>query len=132
MEGLTIGVLAREAGVNVETVRYYQRRGLLVEPGRPAGGVRRYGAAEVARLRFIRRARDTGFSLDEVAELLRLARTPNCRGARALAAGKLEQVEARMAELERLRAALRGLVAQCDAGEDRHCAIIDRLSAAAD
>ena len=132
MAGLTIGVLAREAGVNVETVRYYQRRGLLVEPGRPAGSVRRYGEAEVSRLRFIRRARDTGFSLDEVAELLRLAQTPNCRGARSLAAGKLEQVEARMAELERLRAALRGLVAQCDAGEDRHCAIIDRLSAAAD
>lgn len=132
MAGLTIGVLAREAGVNVETVRYYQRRGLLAEPGRPAGGVRRYGAVEIARLRFIRRARDTGFSLDEVAELLRLARTPNCRGARSIAARKLEQVEARMAELERLRAALQTLVAQCDAGEDRHCAIIDRLSAAAD
>ena len=132
MTAMTIGSLARAAGVNVETVRYYQRRGLLAVPGRPAGSVRRYGEAEVSRLRFIRRACDTGFSLDEVAELLRLGQTPNCRGARTIAARKLGQVEARLADLERLREALRTLVAQCDAGGDRHCPIIDRLSAAPD
>ena len=130
MDALTIGRLAREAGVHVETIRYYQRRGLLGEPKRPAGGVRRYGADAIARLGFIRRAQEVGFTLDEVKALLVLGETPNCRGARSLAAKKLELVESRIRDLERMRAALAGLVGQCDARSERRCPIIESLSGA--
>jgi MerR family mercuric resistance operon transcriptional regulator len=128
MAELTIGALARVSGVGVETVRFYQRRGLLAEPGRPVGGVRRYGDEAIARLGFIRRAQEVGFSLDEVATLLKLGETPNCRGARALAAQKLDLVEARLRSLERMKRALRGLIAQCDAGGERRCPIIESLA----
>lgn len=129
MTGMTIGRLAQAAGVHVETIRYYQRRALLEAPRRPAGGVRRYGIEAVARLHFIKRAQDIGFTLEEVRELLRLERTPDCRDARALAAAKLAAVRARIADLERMRSALRRLVAQCDAGSARTCPIIDSLAA---
>lgn len=128
MRNLTIGAVAKSCGVGVETIRYYQRRGLLAEPERPAGGVRRYGADTVARLGFIRRAQVIGFSLDEVKTLLKLGETPNCRGARALAAGKLELVKARLRDLERVRRALTELIGGCDAGRERRCPIIDRLA----
>jgi MerR family mercuric resistance operon transcriptional regulator len=128
MLSLTIGRLARKAGVHVETIRYYQRRGLLAEPARPPRGVRRYGDEAVARLGFIRRAQEVGFTLEEVGTLLKLGETPNCRGARTLAARKLAVVEARLADLERMRGALRSLVAQCDTGRKRRCPIIDTLS----
>jgi MerR family transcriptional regulator, mercuric resistance operon regulatory protein len=128
MAGMTIGRLARAAGVHVETVRYYQRRGLLALPPRPAGGVRRYSQAGVAQLRFIKRAQDIGFSLAEIKQLLRLQRVPGCRDARALAAAKLSAVEQRMADLERVRGALRRLVGECDAGGTRSCPIIEALS----
>lgn len=126
---MTIGQVAKAAGVHVETIRYYQQCGLLPVPPRPAGSVRRYSEDAVARLAFIRRAQDAGFTLKEVAELLRLARTPNCRGARDIAAHKLSQVEARMADLTRMRTALRELLRQCDAGGARSCPIIDRFAA---
>jgi MerR family mercuric resistance operon transcriptional regulator len=128
MSEMTIGVLAKAAGVHVETIRYYQRRGLLDEPRRPSGGVRRYGEDAVARLRFIRRAQDMGFSLDEVKVLLQLERTPGCRDARALAATKLAAVDKRMADLQKVKTTLRQLVAQCDAGGERSCPIIASLS----
>ena len=130
MDAPTIGKLASAAGVHVETIRYYQRRGLLAEPRRPAGGVRRYGPDAIARLSFIRRAQDAGFSLEEVKALLVLGETPNCRGARTLAARKLELVVSRIRDLERMRSALAGLIEQCDAGKERHCPIIDALSGA--
>ena len=130
MDALTIGRLAREAGVHLETIRYYQRRGLLSEPKRPAGGVRRYGGDAIARLGFIRRAQEVGFTLDEVKALLVLGETPNCRSARSLAAKKLELVESRIRDLERMRRALKGLVDQCDAGSERRCPIIESLSGA--
>ena len=132
MEALTIGALAKQAGVHVETIRYYQRRGLLDEPVRPAGGIRRYGAATAARIAFIKRAQDIGFSLDEVKELLRLERTPGCRDARAIAAKKLALVEARIADLQRVRRVLSTLVAACGAGTERRCPIIDSLSSRQD
>ena len=128
MDALTIGRLASEAGVHVETIRYYQRRGLLAEPKRPAGGVRRYGDDAIERLGFIRRAQEVGFTLDEVKALLVLGETPNCRGARSLAAKKLELVESRIRDLQRMRLALAGLVDQCDAGSERSCPIIENLS----
>ena len=128
MDTLTIGRLAREAGVHVETIRYYQRRGLLAEPKRPAGGVRRYGADAVARLGFIRRAQAVGFTLDEVMALLKLGETPNCRGARSLAARKLELVDSRIRDLGRMRRALAGLIEQCDTRSERRCPIIESLA----
>ncbi|TLZ10865.1 MAG: MerR family transcriptional regulator [Gammaproteobacteria bacterium] len=91
-ESLTIGGLAKAAGVHVETVRYYQRRGLLREPARPLNGIRRYAAADVSRLRFIKHAQESGFSLDEVNALLGLSGRPACRASRAVAAKKLEEL----------------------------------------
>jgi MerR family transcriptional regulator, mercuric resistance operon regulatory protein len=128
MKDMTIGGLAGACAVGVETVRYYQRRGLLAEPERGPGRVRRYGADAVARLRFIRRAQDVGFTLEEVRELIKLGETPNCRGARALAARKLERVEARLGDLQRVRAALKEMVESCDAGRERRCPIIEELA----
>ena len=128
MDEMTIGRLAEAAGVHLETIRYYQRRGLLAEPKRPAGGIRRYGADAVARLGFIRRAQEVGFTLDEVKALLRLGETPGCRGARSLAAKKLELVKSRIRDLERVRSALADLIGQCDAGGERRCPIIENFS----
>jgi MerR family transcriptional regulator, mercuric resistance operon regulatory protein len=128
MEHLTIGKLAAAAGVGVETVRYYQRRGLLPEPRRPQGSVRRYGGGEVARLAFIRRAQEVGFTLDEVKDLIRIGESPNCRGAREIAARKLEVVRMRLRDLAQVRDALAELIGQCDAGKDRRCPIIENLA----
>jgi MerR family mercuric resistance operon transcriptional regulator len=96
---LTIGALAAAAGVNVETVRYYQRRGLLNEPRKPGRGIRRYGDADMERLCFVKGAQALGFSLDEVAELLTLAGGTHCREARELAQHKLEDVRGKLASL---------------------------------
>ena len=126
---LTIGRLARQAGVNVETVRYYERRGLIVQPPRPPNGVRRYGAEALRRLRFVKRAQQLGFSLEEIAKLLELERARSCRATRDLAAQKLRLVEARLADLARLERVLSGLIAQCEAGEQRgRCPIIESLT----
>jgi MerR family mercuric resistance operon transcriptional regulator len=126
MMGMRIGELARAANVHVETIRFYQRRGLLAEPKRPQAGPRRYGQEAAARLRFIKRAQDIGFTLDEVAELLRLER--GCRDAHDLAAAKLAAVERRMADLSRVRKTLRELMGRCQAGTSRSCPIIDSLA----
>ncbi len=130
MREFAIGELAKACGVNVDTVRYYQRRGLLAVPERPRGGMRRYGANTIARLGFIRRAQNVGFTLEEVGTLLKLGETPGCRGARALAAGKLEIVDSRLRDLKRMRRALATLIAQCDAGRGERCPIIENLSRA--
>ena len=127
--GLTIGRVASAAGVNVETVRYYQRSGLLAEPPRPAGSVRRYTAETVARLRFIKRAQELGFSLADIRRLLALGDPQTCGKARALAAGKLSLVVARQADLERLRRVLEALIERCDASRGKvACPIIESLS----
>ena len=126
MGAMTIGRLARAAGVHVESIRYYQRRGLLQVPRRPAAGVRRYGDDALARLRFIKRAQDVGFSLREVADLLKLQR--GCREARSLAAAKLAAVERRMADLSRVRKVLGELIGRCDKTGAGSCPIIESLS----
>ena len=110
---LTIGALAEAAGVGVETVRYYQRRGLLTEPARQRGSVRRYGAEEQARLLFIRSAQRLGFSLEEVAGLLRLDNGAHCAQARALGEARLADVRARLADLRRMETALARLMREC-------------------
>lgn len=126
MNAMTIGALARAAGVHVETVRFYQRRGLLAEPKRPSAGVRRYGEEAAARLRFIKRAQDIGFTLKEIGELLRLQR--GCRDAQSLATAKLVDVERRLSDLGRMRHTLRQLIGRCEAGTSRGCPIIEALA----
>ncbi len=112
-EGYTIGSLARAAGVNVETVRYYQRIGLMGVPKKAYGGIRRYAAAELMRLRFIKTAQALGFSLDEVTELVKLDDGTRCSEALDIATRKLEDVRARVRQLRRIEAALARLVRQC-------------------
>ena len=126
---LTIGGVAGEAGINVETIRFYQRLGLLDEPAKPSGGVRRYGVEFVARLRFIKRAKQLGFSLAEVQRLLVLEDPQSCGKARSLAAEKLALVENRIADLERMRSVLTDLVARCDVRRGKvACPIIATLT----
>jgi MerR family transcriptional regulator, mercuric resistance operon regulatory protein len=126
MKAMTIGTLARATGVHVETVRFYQRRGLLAQPKRPVGGVRRYGQEAASRLLFIKRAQDIGFTLGEIAELLRLQR--GCRDAHDLATAKLVTVERRLADLNRVRQTLRELIGRCEAGRSAGCPIIEALA----
>jgi MerR family mercuric resistance operon transcriptional regulator len=126
---MTIAGLARAGGVGVETVRYYQRRGLLPEPPRTGGsglggGVRRYGANEVRRLRFIRSAQSAGFTLDEIAELLALDAGADHERARELANGRIAALDARIAELEAARGALRRLARACSASSGS-CPILE-------
>jgi len=128
-EELTIGRLAQAAGVNVETIRYYQRRGLLDESYKPPGGHRRYTIEAVKRVGFIKRAQKLGFTLKEINDLLSLEDGQNCRETRLLAEQKLAQIEVRIDDLGRMRSMLKGLIAQCAAGErPRSCPIIATLS----
>ena len=110
----TIGTLADAAGVNVETIRFYQRKRLLTEPRRPPGGIRRYGDIDLTRVRFIKAAQRLGFTLDEVTELLKLEDGTHCDEAKHLAEHKLRDVQARLADLRRLERILKQLVASCD------------------
>jgi MerR family transcriptional regulator, mercuric resistance operon regulatory protein len=129
MHSMTIGALARAAGVNVETVRYYHRVGLIELPVRPAGGIRRYGDEALSRVRFIKRAQELGFSLAEIRRLMRLGDPQGCREARALAAEKLVVVESRLQDLERLRGVLKELIGRCDRRRGRvACPIVESLA----
>jgi MerR family mercuric resistance operon transcriptional regulator len=123
---MTIGRLARAGGVNVETVRYYQRRGLLMTPGKPLSGVRRYTAETLARLRFIRRAQELGFTLREIAELLKLG-DGSCEQTRAIAERRLADIEVRIRDLECMRGTLGKLIRTCRAGNRPPCPIIASL-----
>jgi MerR family transcriptional regulator, mercuric resistance operon regulatory protein len=125
---LTIGRLARAAGVHVETIRYYQRRGLLATPRRPPGGVRRYPPEALARLRFIRRAQQLGFSLREVRELLALG-AGACDDTRRLAEHRLADIEARLADLGRMRSSLKKLISACRTAQHATCPIVASLGA---
>jgi MerR family mercuric resistance operon transcriptional regulator len=126
--GLTIGAVAKAAGVNVETVRFYQRRALLAEPDKPYGGIRRYGADDVARVRFVKAAQRLGFSLDEVAGLMKLDDGTHCGEARRLAEAKLADVRGKLEDLRRMESLLSGLVRQCSSTRGRvSCPLIDSL-----
>lgn len=125
---LSIGQVAQAANVNVETVRYYQRRGLLAEPLKPLGSHRRYSIADVNKLRFIKRAQLLGFSLEEIENLLGLDGVNSCNDTHDLAMHKLELIEAKMADLAAMRDVLRGLVRQCESGlHQEGCPIIHSL-----
>ncbi len=120
---LTIGKFAAAGGVGVETVRYYQRRGLLAEPARDAG-VRRYDDGDVRRLRFIRAAQAAGFTLEEIGELLGLDAVDDRARARALAEARIAAIDAKLAELTTARAALARLARDCAHGDAGPCPII--------
>ena len=116
-ERYTIGTLARQVGLNVETIRYYQKRGLVQEPARPQGGIRRYAEEHARRLRFIREAQKLGFSLDEVGELRSLEDGLRCREVEEIAGHKLAAVRERIAQLGRIEIVLAAIPNQfpiCD------------------
>jgi MerR family mercuric resistance operon transcriptional regulator len=129
MTAITIAGLAREGGVGVETIRYYQRRGLLKTPerkDRPArgGGIRRYGSDDIRRLRFIRSAQAAGFSLEQIAELLVLDASEDRPRARALAKERISALNTKISELKAARDSLQRLARDCDAGAIGPCPII--------
>lgn len=126
MSELTIGRLARRSGVKVPTIRYYEEIGLLPPPGRTEGNQRRYPDGAVERLAFIRHARELGFDLEAIRELLRLSAHPEapCEDADALARRQLAAVERRIASLERLRGELSRMVAACDGGSIGECRVM--------
>ena len=130
---LAIGVLSTRTGCNVETIRYYERAGLLPAPERTGGGYRRYGTVELRRLAFIRRARALGFSIKEIRALLGLAdhtRRP-CAEARLVAAAHLEDVRSKIADLRSMERVLTQTVARCGDVAGRHCPLIEALHPAA-
>jgi len=120
----TIGGLAKAAGVGVETVRYYQRRGLLTEPARPPGEIRRYGDEDVKRLRFIRSAQAAGFTLNEIEELLDLDASDDRARARELAHARVAAIDEKIAELREARDALAGLANACAKKRGGPCPIL--------
>jgi MerR family mercuric resistance operon transcriptional regulator len=126
----TIAWLACEAFVNVETIRFYQRKQLLDEPPRPLGGVRRYTPDDVARVRFIKSAQRIGFTLAEIAVLLQLEDGTHCREAQAIATHKLEDVQGRIDELQRMAAVLQDMVQACGSARGKiKCPLIASLQA---
>lgn len=128
MDSMTIGRAAEAAGVSVETVRFYERRGLIEQPRKPLdGGFREYPPDVIERIRFVRAAQALGFSLDEVADLLSLQADPgtDCSEVRERARARLAGVESRICELEHMRAALQEIIAACPgSGAIRHCSIL--------
>ncbi|HVH33871.1 MAG TPA: heavy metal-responsive transcriptional regulator [Tahibacter sp.] len=126
---MSIGQLAEQAGVAIDTVRYYERNDLLAPAGRLASGYRRYGATELKRLRFIRRAKALGFSLDDIRELLALSDERDVAEVKRAAQRKLADIEQRLAELERIRGGLQTLIAACPGhGRAEACPILNALT----
>jgi len=129
MPSMTIGRLAKEAGVNIDTIRYYERNGLIPEPVRRASGYREYEIADVRRLRFIVRAKDLGFTLAEIAELMSLSADRDVGGVKRRAEKRLEQVEGKIKELQRVRRGLKTLIDACPGhGDLERCPIVAALS----
>lgn len=132
VQKLTIGKVATAAAVNVETIRFYQRRGLLAEPPKAPGGFRYYDEATIARVRFVKRAQALGFSLEEVVGLLALEQSNACGPTHDAAVRKLHAVEERITDLKRIRSTLKNLVRQCEAGPAAVCCpIIESLARSA-
>jgi len=126
---IAIGALSKHTDTNIETIRYYERVGLLPAPARTAGGYRPYGTDQLKRLSFIRRARALGFSLAEVRKLLTLSdqRRRPCAEVRVVAAAHLEDVKGKIADLRQMERVLKETVARCNAGSGSHCPMIDAL-----
>ena len=124
---LTIGVLAKAADVNIETIRYYQRVKLISEPVKPAQGYRIYPQETLQRVQFIKRAQQLGFSLKEIDELLQLGKG-KCKDVRQLAETKHQQVSQQIKDLQKLKQTLSKLISSCETGTEEHCAIVKTLS----
>lgn len=130
VNGMKIGELARRGGVGIDTVRFYEKHGLLPRPTRTASGYRQYGDGDVARLQFVRRAKDLGFRLDEIAGLLALSDNPeqDMQQVRASAQSKLLDVERRIGELQQVRDGLQALIVACPgSGARSDCPILQAL-----
>ena len=128
--GYTIARLAAAAGVHVETIPYYERRGVLASPARALGSIRRYTESDAEQLRFIKRAQAVGFTLDEIVSLLPMRSQACCSATRALAASKLDVIEQRLGELQRLRGELAQWIAACDGNATgTSCPVIEHLEA---
>lgn len=125
----TIGNLAKATDTKVETIRYYERIGLLPKPPRTTGNYRSYGATELARLSFIRRSRDLGFSLDQIRAMLALSddRHRDCSGIDEIANLHLREVDRKIADLTALRRELKAVIASCGGGTVSECRIIEAL-----
>lgn len=137
MKNSTIGKIARKAGIQVGTVRYYESIGLLPDPPRSSSGYRKYPPNTVERLGFIKRAKELGFTLEEVRDLLYLADTEEgmgtkeslCRDVRGMAEEKIGEIESKIGELKKLRKALQSLVVKCSGkGKRQKCPVIESLS----
>ncbi len=125
---LTIGKLAKQAGVTIETIRYYQRKGLLREPDKPFNGYRQYPAEAIARIRFIKRAQQAGFTLREITELLSLD-SDHCRDVRNIAEQKRQQIDQQIKDLAALREVLDRLIEGCQSEpSSEKCSLIDAFS----
>lgn len=132
--GLTIGQLAERAGIGVETVRYYEKEGLLDQPRRPIGSVRRYGREALERLAFVHEAKELGFTLKEIRDLIELRSNPQTDAAavRGRAVAKLSQIERKLMQFDRMRATLRDLLSRCPgAGGLGECPIVQALTVTA-
>ncbi len=128
LKAITIGTLARHAAVNVETIRFYQRRGLIPEPAKPLSGYRHYSPETVDRVRFIKRAQELGFTLKEIVTLLQLG-DGHCRETKQLASTKLATIEARLVDLEAMRKVLKKLIQRCDKNTaQKGCPIVESLT----
>lgn len=129
MRSLTIGKLAELAGVHLETIRYYERIGLMPEPGRTPGGYRSYGGGHVQRLSFIRRSRELGFGIEEIKALLALAEPgqTSCAEVRVLTMAHLDDVRTKIADLRRLESILAETVDQCSGNNTPACPVLDML-----
>lgn len=126
---LTIGQLASELGIGTETIRYYEREGLIAQPEKPAQGYRRYSEAVQDRIRFIRKAQSLGFSLAQIKHLLSLNNAP-CNEVKQLAKDKLAEVQGRIDDLQQLAAALQSLIQACHNNRGEQCPIIEIFSKA--
>jgi|TARA_B100000315_G_scaffold234986_1_gene249480 MerR family mercuric resistance operon transcriptional regulator len=129
--GLTIGVLSKETGCKIETIRYYERIGVMPDPPRTAGGHRIYTTEHLKRLGFVRRSRELGFTLDEVRVLLSLADggEDSCEKVRQLTLDHADQIVRRMTDLKKMEVILRDMAARCNSDVVPDCPIIDALSA---
>jgi Cu(I)-responsive transcriptional regulator len=126
---LAIGTLAKRTGTKVQTIRYYEQIGLLPEPGRTEGGQRRYGDTDLDRLAFIRHARQLGFTLEAIRELLDLSDNPSrsCAEVDVIAHRQLKEVEARIARLEALRTELKRMLRECSRNTVSDCRVLEVL-----
>jgi MerR family mercuric resistance operon transcriptional regulator len=129
MKGLKIGQVAKEAGVNIETIRYYERLKLISEPERTESGYRVFPPEVVRRIKFIKRSQDLGFTLAEIQELLALTESGEhtCEQVKELATQKLNEIELKIQDLQKIQSALQDLLSKCAEGENSVCPIIERL-----